>query len=305
MSYRALVAVPADSDSSKYDVYKSRNGAHRFKLHPHLEALGESGLAELQKKTFQPPRLVDIPDDETHVPQSDDPMVEKEPSHEAVSIDELLSETCYILYDALYVVGDTGVSTYYLSWTGISMQSTLAAHGMLEVYPDLDGGIPGSKEPYYRIEGDAFLDLSKATQHRPDAPPTGYVEDVLSKVHMGIYRNMVYQIGKEPGVFIVGADLTFVYHPNGNPFDQSLGMMRQFGVCIDAEIGDIDPGIVWEDFYERANTLRWNHMLQWNRYFIEEGNQSPEKLKNAILDFNEKNRIEFGNARSNDPKFVS
>ncbi|MFD1643474.1 DUF6735 family protein [Halohasta litorea] len=196
MSHRALVAVPAESDSSKYDVYKSRNGAHRFKLHPHFEALGESGLAELQKKNFEPPRVVDPPEGETHVPQSDEPMVQKEPLYEGVSIDELLSETCFILFDALYVVEEDGVSTYYMNWTGVNMQSTLAAHGTLEVYPELGGGYPGSKDPYYRIEGDAFLDLTKATQHRPDAPPIGYVEDVLSKVHMGIFRNMVHQMGE-------------------------------------------------------------------------------------------------------------
>lgn len=303
MSHGALVAVPSDSGGTKYDVYHSRNGADGFKLYPLLDSLEGSDLTELHKMPHQPPqRQFDVADHRVENVQPDDPLIYEEPLHTDTTIDDLLSQICYISYDALYVVDEGSVSAYYLSWGGNMMHSLLAANGTLEIHSELNTASSDFADPYYRIDGDAFLDLTEATQLRSDAPPVNYVEDVLSEAHMGIFRSVIRQLGEEQHPSVVHTDLGLVYTPNEDADFSLLGIQRQFGVCIDAEIGGVSPDLVWSDFYERANKLRWDHMMQWNDHFLKEGS-TMEGMINSLSDYAEKNRIEFGTARANLPEF--
>jgi hypothetical protein len=312
MSHRALVAIPTSSNDPTYDVYKSRNGAAHFKLHPVLESLSDQDPEPLQRIPHQTPRGFDVePDTENfdgkvEHPRPDEPIVQKEPIHTSVTIEELIQDTNYILYDALYVVKSSKVTTYFLSWAGVMMHSTLAANGVLEVYPPVEDTTEmQGLEPYYRISGDAFLDLSEASKLRQDAPPINYVEQVLAESHMGIFRNINHLIASDnpnnsPSITV--AELTFVYKPKDRVDYTILKINAQFGVCIKADIKDVPPDLVWADFDERANALRWNHMKERNTHIL--GKSEPEQdkaLQRAASDFEDKNRIEFGAVRANLP----
>lgn len=312
MSHRALVAIPTDGNDPTYDVYRSRNGGDKFKLHPLLESASDEDLERLQELPHRPPRDIDVKlnqashfEGEVEHPRPDEPIVQTEPLHTDTTIENLLKNTDYLLYDVLYVVKGGTVTTYFLSWAGAMMHSVLAANGVLEIYPPSEGNPVDAAEgePYYRVSGDAFLDLSQATRVRSDAPPVEAVEQELAHHHMGIFRNLRMSMGAEEtrGALVL-SDLTLSFTPNDRTDFSLLGITHRFGVCINADIGDIPPDLVWHDLHNRANALRWNHMKERNPIGEGMGQSSiDEHISRALNDFEEKNRIEFGSARSHLP----
>jgi hypothetical protein len=309
MSHRALVAIPTNSNNPTYDVYRSRNGAEKFKLHPLLKSASGESLERLQELPHRPPRSIDTKldqashfDGEVEHPRPDEPIVQTEPLHTDTTIEDLLQNIDYLLYDALYVAKGETVTTYFLSWAGAMMHSVLAANGVLRIHPPAQGNpVDATKsEPYYRVSGDAFLDLSEATRVRPDAPPIETVRQELAHHHMGIFRNLRMSMAtdKTP-VAIVHSNLTLSFTPNNRTDFTLLGITCKFGVCINADIGNVPPDIVWRDLDKRANTLRWNHMKERNHVGEETSqNSTNEHITRALNDFEDKNRIEFGSARS-------
>lgn len=314
MSHRALVAIPTDSNVPTYDVYKSRNGAENFKLHPMLKSVSDKGLGRLQELPHRPPRDIDTKLEQASAfeanvehPRPDEPIVQEDPLHTDTTIEELLQNTDYLLYDALYVVKSNSITTYFLSWAGAMMHSTLAANGTLEVYPPSQGNPVDAlkKDPYYRIRGDAFLNISDAEKLRADAPPIEAIEEELAHHHMGLFRNLRMNLSSDrptdSGAVVV-SDFTLSFAPNNQCDLSLLGIACQFGVCINAEIGDIPPDIVWRDIHDRANALRWHHMKERNLTRSEMSQTSIDKLLGQTLDdFEDKNRIEFGSVRPNLP----
>lgn len=315
MSHRALVAVPTEDPNPTYDVYHSRNGASNFKLYPYLKEFRRSDLDVLNQLPHRLPRELDRLDDVSERfsadsikhPNPDEPIVREKPIQTGITIDDLLAQTNYILYDALYVIKGERVTTYYLSWSGTLMQSFLASGLKLSIYPQefalelRNGKGVDDETPYYEFTGDDFLYPSESKPLRPDSPPTDVIEQIIAEDHMGIFRNLTHLLGpsndQNHSASVVMGQLTLLAQYTS---ELNLGLLqqsKQSGVAIKTDLRQVPPDLAWGDLQDRANKLRWFHSLETNRHLYEGESQEKEMMERFGRGFIDKNKAEFGSAR--------
>lgn len=306
MSHRAYIAVPSSGDAG-FDVYSSPNAGTDFKLYTILDDYDRSTLHRLQELPHQEledvnniKALAEEQDDIDFQTRGDEPIVSGSPLGTELQREDIFRNIDYLARDVLYLVSGGAVEVYFLSWTGVLLQSVLATAGQLEIYPKTNSPqklAASDEQPFYRLSGNAFCRPEEAVQLRNDAPPIREVMDAFAEDHMAVCNNlpMLARHGTSQDVSCIGL-ATYTYKFTGSGKGAMLVQRtRQQGIAINATPERVSPELVFKDVRNRSNTIRWKHNQEWvDQLKIQDTvGVDGDVLAEMLARFNEKHEQQF------------